>query len=122
MSTDPLDEAVSATIRDHPEAVRRWLANEPGSWGFLAGKAVLDYRRRLGRTLTEAERRAVWSLLWGRLTALRGVHPSSRLLRPPACRSPRNDNSYAYFRDRTLALRRPGTSGRPRRVSLHAKL
>ncbi|MDO8531422.1 MAG: hypothetical protein Q7T26_04525 [Dehalococcoidia bacterium] len=71
MSGNPLDEAVSATMRGHPEVVRRWLANEPGSWGFLAGKAVLDCRRKLGRHLTEAERRAVWRLLWGRLTALR---------------------------------------------------
>ncbi len=78
MDTDPLHEAVAATVRDHPETVRRWLANEPGSWGYLAGKAVLDYRRRLGRTLTEAERRAVWSLLWGRLTALRDEASSDR--------------------------------------------
>ncbi|MEK7874541.1 MAG: hypothetical protein AAB502_11885 [Chloroflexota bacterium] len=71
MSGNPLDEAVSATMQGHPEVVRRWLANEPGSWGYLAGKAVLDCRRRLGRGLTEAERRAVWRLLWGWLTALR---------------------------------------------------
>ena len=78
MNTDPLHEAVAATVRGHPEAVRRWLADGPGSWGFLAGKAVLDCRRRLGRSLTEAERRAVWSLLWGRLTALRDEASSDR--------------------------------------------
>lgn len=78
MSGDPLDEAVSTTMQGHPEVVRRWLANEPGSWGFLAGKAVLDCRQKLGRRLTEAERRAVWSLLWGRLMALRGEPPRDR--------------------------------------------
>lgn len=54
-------------MRDNPERVQAWLANEPGAWGALAGQAVLAVRRRLGRALTEPERRAVWQALWDRL-------------------------------------------------------
>jgi hypothetical protein len=65
--SDPLSEAVSGTIADHPDAVRRWRANEPGTWGYLAGQGVLAYRARLGRRLTEIERRQFWSALWAEL-------------------------------------------------------
>jgi hypothetical protein len=65
---DPLAEAISRTIASHPDAVRRWRANEPGAWGFLAGQGILAYRARLGRRLTETERRQVWSALWTELT------------------------------------------------------
>jgi hypothetical protein len=65
--SDPLAEIVSGSIAAHPDAVGRWRANEPGAWGFLAGQAVLAYRARLGRSLTDAERRQVWSTLWAEL-------------------------------------------------------
>lgn len=63
------EEAVAATIRDNPEMVAKWRANEPGAWGFLAGRGVLEARQRLDRKLTEGERRVVWALLWQRLTS-----------------------------------------------------
>ena len=61
-------ESVQSVLQGHPERVRAWQANEPGAWGFLAGQAVLAEKRRLGRSLTERERRAVWQALWDALT------------------------------------------------------
>lgn len=69
---DPLHGAVSDTIEANLDLVQRWLRNEPGSWGALAGKGVLAYRQRLGHKLTDLERRRVWALLWERLAGLRG--------------------------------------------------
>lgn len=70
-------ESVRKTIVEHPEKVAAWLRNEPGSWGFLAGQAVVAYRRMLGRSLTEAERRVVWDRMWRALLAVRTAGPSS---------------------------------------------
>lgn len=66
-----MHESLQAVIDGHPEQVRAWLADEPGAWGFLAGQAVLAERRRLGRGLTERERRLVWQALWDRLVERR---------------------------------------------------
>jgi hypothetical protein len=60
-----------ATVAGHPERVEAWLAGRPGAWGFLAGQAVLRERARLGRRLTEPERRRVWQALWAALEHLR---------------------------------------------------
>lgn len=68
-------ESLEALLEAQPDKVRAWLANEPGAWGFLAGQAVLAERRRLGRTLTERERRTVWQALWDRLCLLRAAPP-----------------------------------------------
>ncbi len=72
-----MDEILDAVLTGHDDKVRAWLADEPGAWGFLAGQAVLAERRRLGRGLTDRERRAVWQALWDRLTALRYGHGGS---------------------------------------------
>ena len=69
---DPLRRAVEETIAAHPEVVQRWIENQPGAWGFLAGQGVLAYRRSLGRRLDEAERRALWQALWTKLEEQRG--------------------------------------------------
>ncbi len=71
MNSGPIERAVAATIESNPQMVGRWVVGEPGSWGFLAGQAVLACRQELGRSLTDWERRQVWSLLWSRLTALK---------------------------------------------------
>lgn len=68
---DDLTAAITATIAANPEHVARWLVNAPGAWGFLAGRAVLAYRDRLGRTLTDGERRQVWAALWTALERIR---------------------------------------------------
>lgn len=51
--------------------VERWLRDEPGAWGALAGKATIASRELLGRPLTSDERRVVWAVTWARLLALR---------------------------------------------------
>ncbi len=66
-----MDEGIDQVLGAHPEQVEAWLAHRAGAWGFLAGQAVLAERRRLGRGLTESERRVVWQALWNRLSALR---------------------------------------------------
>lgn len=61
---DLLTNAVKSAIANNASLVRSWLANEPGSWGKLAGAGVIAYRQLLGRTLTNDERRQVWAALW----------------------------------------------------------
>ncbi len=68
---DPLWDAVRGTIEGYAPQVREWMEERPGAWGFLAGKAVIAYRQGLGRGLTDLERRRVWRLLWGTLSALK---------------------------------------------------
>jgi hypothetical protein len=65
-----------ATIAAHPEQVAGWLASQPGAWGFLAGRAVLHERGRLGRRLTDPERRRVWAALWAALERERAGPPA----------------------------------------------
>ena len=64
---------MESTLKCHQEVVGKWMAGETGSWGFLAGQAVMALRRRMGRRLTEQERREVWHRLWERLTEMRGA-------------------------------------------------
>ena len=58
---------VRATLAAHTEVVQAWAAGTPKTWGYLAGCAVGDVRRHLGRDLADAERRLVWALLWQEL-------------------------------------------------------
>ena len=64
-------EAIRLTIEGNSPMVKQWLEDRPGSWGFMAGKAVLAYRLRVGRRLTDLERRAVWHELWNFLSELK---------------------------------------------------
>lgn len=64
MTAEDLDQVLTSVIRDNQEKVVGWLRDEPGCWGFLAGKAVAACRQQAGRPLTEPERRLVWSRLW----------------------------------------------------------
>ena len=64
-------QAASDTVQANAEAVARWLEDQPGAWGELAGKAVLAARDAKGGTLTTMERRVVWQVLWDRLSLLR---------------------------------------------------
>jgi len=65
-----IEQAVQTTVEANAQAVRRWKAQEPGSWGFLAGQAVDACRRSLSRRLLDEERRQVWRHLWIRLSLL----------------------------------------------------
>jgi len=72
---DGLEEAIEITLSANELLVKRWLADTPGAWGALAGKAILARRRLVGRRLTEDERRLVWSALWDRLSQIKRARP-----------------------------------------------
>ncbi len=59
-----LDTLLTGVIQDNREKVAGWMADQPGCWGFLAGKAVNACRVQLGRPLAGQERRLVWHELW----------------------------------------------------------
>ena len=66
-----LDPVLVNIIRDNKEKVAGWMSDEPGCWGFLAGKAVSACRTQLGRPLADQERRVVWHRLWSWLEQLK---------------------------------------------------
>lgn len=66
-----LDALLLDLLRANREKVAAWLRDEPGSWGFLAGQAVIMVRRETVRPLTDPERRQVWQRLWQLLSQLR---------------------------------------------------
>ena len=68
-SKEPIEEVVRKTIGGNAGMVQKWIDGQPGSWGYLAGQAVIAYRRALGRTLTDWERREMWHRLWESLTS-----------------------------------------------------
>jgi hypothetical protein len=68
-----LDAILATTMADYERLVAAWTRDEPGSWGALAGQAIIATRRALGRGLTDAERRLVWQRLWDRLVSLRAM-------------------------------------------------
>jgi hypothetical protein len=70
MDDDELAESIEACIAANSKLVESWVAGAPGSWGALAARAVLIQRDRLGRRLTDHERRAVWAMLWQRLNRI----------------------------------------------------
>ena len=69
--TEGLDFLLVAVIRENREKVAGWMKDEPGSWGFLAGKAVRRCREQKGEPLTDPERRIVWHRLWQILSELK---------------------------------------------------
>ena len=71
MAADTLHDVARVVIESNATVVEAWLENKSGSWGFLAGQAVLEDRRRLGRRPTEGERRVLWHVLWAELTGMR---------------------------------------------------
>jgi len=80
-----LDAILAATLAEHARLVAAWTRDEPGSWGALAGQAIIAARRALGRGLTDTERRLVWQRLWERLTLLRataGPHEAAGIPTP----------------------------------------
>lgn len=68
-----IQQAITATLRDHMDQVTAWRVGTPKAWGFLAGTAVGNARRLAGRNLTDAERRQVWAALWEALQVLNRV-------------------------------------------------
>jgi len=70
MTQETLQAVIEETIAAHGAEVERWLLREPGAWGFLAGKAVIAMRLKLGRRLVDDERRTIWSTLWASLQSI----------------------------------------------------
>ena len=68
---ESLDRVLVNVITSDKDKVISWVREEPGSWGFLAGKAVTAYRTELDRSLTEKERQIVWARLWSFLENLK---------------------------------------------------
>ena len=66
-----LDALLVEVIRDNRDKVVGWINEEPGSWGFLAGRAVLACKEQKGAALTDPERRIVWHRMWELLTVLK---------------------------------------------------
>ena len=62
-----LNEVVITVMSDNQEVIEEWLNNLPGSWGKLAGQAVIIAKGRVGRSLVEDERLLVWNHLWQHL-------------------------------------------------------
>lgn len=52
------------TVRTWPDLALGTRTARPKAWGALAGHGVAALRARLGRRLTDAERRALWTALW----------------------------------------------------------
>ena len=62
-----MNEVVITVMSDNQEVIEEWLNNLPGSWGKLAGQAVIIAKGRVGRSLVEDERLLVWNHLWQHL-------------------------------------------------------
>ena len=71
LDLESLDRVLVNVITSDKDKVISWVRGEPGSWGFLAGKAVTAYRTELDRSLTEKERHIVWERLWSFLENLK---------------------------------------------------
>ena len=71
LDLDTLDWLMVEVVRGNPEHVAGWINGKPGTWGFLAGQGVLACRKSLNRSLTDLERRQVWSRLWWLLERLK---------------------------------------------------
>ncbi len=70
-SVENLDALLVGVIKDNRDRVLDWINDEPGSWGFLAGRAVLACKEHKGAPLTNPERRIVWHRMWEFLTVLK---------------------------------------------------
>jgi len=61
---DVIREVAQETVQTWPDLARRTRTAEAKAWGTLAGHGVAALRARLGRRLTDGERRAFWAALW----------------------------------------------------------
>ena len=70
-SAETLDALLATVIKENREKAVNWINDVPGSWGFLAGRAVLACKEHKGAPLTDPERRIVWHRMWELLTMLK---------------------------------------------------
>ena len=64
VTNDTIDPILAGVVKGNQDKVVGWMTGEPGSWGFLAGQAVITVRKSAGRDLADMERRLVWSRMW----------------------------------------------------------
>ena len=64
LNNDDIDRILVDVVNDNQDKVVAWIKGESGSWGFLAGQAVIAVRGDSGRDLADTERRLVWSRMW----------------------------------------------------------
>jgi hypothetical protein len=57
-------DVAAATVRTWPDLAVGTRTGRPKAWGGLAAHGVAALRARLGRQLTDRERRALWTALW----------------------------------------------------------
>jgi hypothetical protein len=61
---DVIREVARETVRTWPDLALGARTARPKAWGALAAHGVTALRERLGRQLTDNERRALWNALW----------------------------------------------------------
>ena len=71
LNTDDIDRILVDVVNDNQDKVVAWIKGESGSWGFLAGQAVVTVRGHAGRDLADIERRLVWSRMWSLLEGVK---------------------------------------------------
>ena len=61
---DLIGETARKTVKSWPDLAVGTRTARPKAWGALAGHGVTALRARLGRPLSDEERRALWAALW----------------------------------------------------------
>ncbi|TME73087.1 MAG: hypothetical protein E6I49_02475 [Chloroflexi bacterium] len=61
---DLIGEVARKTVKSWPDLAVGTRTARPKAWGALAGHGVTALRARLGRPLSDEERRALWAALW----------------------------------------------------------
>jgi hypothetical protein len=61
---DLIGEVARKTVKSWPDLALGTRTARPKAWGALAGHGVTALRARLGRPLSDEERRALWAALW----------------------------------------------------------
>lgn len=52
------------TVRAWPDLALGTRTSRPKAWGQLVAKGIVSLEERLGRKLTDGERRGLWDALW----------------------------------------------------------
>jgi len=61
---DLIGEIARKTVKSWPDLAVGTRTARPKAWGALAGHGVTALRARLGRPLSDEERRGLWAALW----------------------------------------------------------
>jgi hypothetical protein len=62
--SDVILEVARQTVEAWPDLALGTRTARPKAWGALAAHGVAALRERLGRPVSENERRALWTALW----------------------------------------------------------